>query len=72
MLHMPSCWVQMLWFMRISTLLAGAAAMLLLLFAIAMDRAAYVVFEAAILAVNVCLAYVQWFVLIPQWPGRRM
>lgn len=69
---MPPQWVSMLWKTWVASLATMLAPFLLLCFSLATGRCCFAAIHAVLFTLNVCLAYVRWFVFIPQWPGRRL
>ncbi len=68
---MPDGWTRTLWRMRVLTPLCGLAAAALLAFSLITCRPVFASIQTALLIFNLRMAYIQWFVLQPEWPGRR-
>jgi hypothetical protein len=70
--QMSKSWVRTLWVLRFSAptvlLLAAANG----LWAYSQGRNLSVAINAILVVANLYLTYVEWFVLQPGWPGRRM
>ena len=69
---MPREWRRMLWLLRISVPALGCVALGLLIACALTARWWLVPFEAALVGFNAWLTYIEWFVLQPEWPGRRL
>lgn len=65
-------WIKRLRFMRIACPAALLAAIALGTWAYSQENYILVAINLVLMAVNSRLTYVQWFVLQPQWPGRRV
>ncbi len=69
---MPPWWRPALWGMRLAApVLAGIAAVFLCI-AIKTCSPISAAIQSALLTINVALTFVEWCLLKPQWPGRRL
>jgi hypothetical protein len=69
---MPKWWVRKLWLMRFACPAVLVAAIANGLWAYSQGRFVAAAVNAILAVANIYLTYVEWFVLQPGWPGRRM
>lgn len=69
---MPRSWIVKLWLMRFAAPAVMLAAIANGAWAYSQGRTTWAAVNAILAAVNLYLTYVEWFVLQPQWPGRRV
>lgn len=69
---MPKSFVRRLWFLRIAAPTVMILAIANGLWAYSQGRFAWAAVNAILAAANLYLTYIEWLVLQPGWPGRRM